>query len=88
MLFFWVSRWFLGLFGACRLLMLIGCETASSGKIQANPTSTANVPTLSSARLTYNGHNGAVSSIAWSPDGKEIASSDLNGAIQVWQPGL
>ena len=49
MLFFRMSRWFLGLFGACLALVLIGCGGVSSGKIQVGPTSTANVPSLSNA---------------------------------------
>src|SRR5438874_7247556 len=33
---------------------------------------------------TYRGHSGAVSTIAWSPDGKWIASAGTDCTIQVW----
>src|SRR5437667_9262347 len=34
--------------------------------------------------LTYNEHLNAVSSLAWSPDGKYIASASYDKTIQVW----
>jgi eukaryotic-like serine/threonine-protein kinase len=37
--------------------------------------------------LTYQGHGGAsVLSLAWSPEGHGIASGDISGQIQVWDP--
>lgn len=33
---------------------------------------------------TYKGHSSKILSIAWSPDGKRIASSGANGALYVW----
>lgn len=38
--------------------------------------------------LTYSGHGLPVSSVAWSPDGKYLASCAEYGTVQVWQPHL
>jgi WD40 repeat protein len=34
--------------------------------------------------LIYHNHIGAVESVAWSPDGKKIASAGIDGKLQVW----
>jgi WD40 repeat protein len=36
--------------------------------------------------LQYAGHADQVTSVAWSPDGKHIASASSDGIAQVWQP--
>ncbi len=36
------------------------------------------------AHFTYTGHSDAVSGVAWSPDGKRIASASSDGTVQVW----
>ena len=33
---------------------------------------------------TYHGHVGAVLAVAWSPDGKDIASGSKDKTVQVW----
>jgi len=33
---------------------------------------------------TYKGHSGFVKSVAWSPDGKRIASGSDDKTVQVW----
>src|SRR6266702_4202035 len=34
--------------------------------------------------FTYQGHSDYVSAVAWSPDGKRIASASNDGTVQVW----
>jgi eukaryotic-like serine/threonine-protein kinase len=34
--------------------------------------------------LTYRGHSNVVNAVAWSPDGKRIASGGVDGTVQVW----
>jgi WD40 repeat protein len=34
--------------------------------------------------FTYTGHSAPITSLAWSPDGKRIASASLDGMMQVW----
>jgi len=50
---------------------------AQSGPTGSSPTSTA-------ALLTYSGHVEWVCAVAWSRDGKLIASGSYDGAVQVW----
>jgi WD40 repeat protein len=36
---------------------------------------------------TYRGHTRFVNAVAWSPDGKRIASGSSDGTVQVWNAG-
>src|SRR5947209_1484556 len=36
--------------------------------------------------FTYRGHSSSVYSLAWSPDGKRIASASFDNTVQVWEP--
>jgi WD40 repeat protein len=35
--------------------------------------------------MVYTGHTNTVSSLAWSPDGKEIASGSFDSTAKVWK---
>ena len=39
---------------------------------------------LGTTLLTYSGHTTQVNAVAWSPDGKRIASGSLDSTVQVW----
>jgi WD40 repeat protein len=59
--------------------------------IPAHRMTPTSVPTLAPTPLpigtllfTYKGHSSAVSAVAWSPDGKHIASGSWDKTVQVW----
>src|SRR6266699_4405085 len=41
-------------------------------------------PPIGTTLLTYRGHIGGANSVAWSPDGRYIASGSGDGTVQVW----
>ncbi|MDQ2716897.1 MAG: protein kinase [Chloroflexota bacterium] len=48
------------------------------------PTSIATMVDSAPPTFMYTGHTYVVMGVAWSPDGKRIASADANGIVQVW----
>ena len=42
------------------------------------------MPADGSNVFTYKGHSDVVKSVAWSPDGKRIASGSYDNTVQVW----
>src|SRR2546427_11601522 len=79
---------------ACTLLLLLMLLTASSPL--SNKILFATVSTVSSIKklnssivlgnlwYTYTGHTNMVFGLAWSPNGKQVASASLDGTVQVW----
>ena len=41
-------------------------------------------PPIGTTLLTYRGHIGGANSVAWSPDGRFIASGSSDGTVQIW----
>src|SRR5712692_3845768 len=83
----------------CLLFLLVACSstTSLSSPSPTALTSTSTVPpttpslavtppprTSSTALLTYSGHSDAVLSLAWSPNGKYLASGSNDTTVQVW----
>lgn len=59
-----------------------GSQQALPRKVQAQPPQKALQGT--DAQLIYRGHTGEVTSASWSPDGRRIASSGVDGTVQEW----
>ncbi|MBO0778608.1 MAG: WD40 repeat domain-containing protein [Ktedonobacteraceae bacterium] len=72
---------FKALSGLVLLLSVVGC--AQPGPSQNSHPGPASPP-LGSPLFTYNGHSDRVTTVAWSPNGKRIASGSLDKTVQVW----
>src|SRR5262249_20589186 len=59
---------------------------ASSRQGQGSPSVPASPAPIirRNALYTYHGHSSSVWSVAWSPDGKRLASGSADGTVQVW----
>src|SRR6266567_4446459 len=70
------------------MLMLAGTGCSASGAnipaATGTPTSTSITHRQTKDLLTYHGHSDRATAVAWSPDGRYIASSSLDNTIQVW----
>lgn len=64
-----------------RTVQIIQIVVSSSDSII---TYTGNTVTGGDLVLTYRGHQNAVNSVAWSPDGTKIVSASSDGTVQVW----
>lgn len=73
-----------GLAGFVAFISLEGCTQSLSPSPTAVPTSTATSRPPGSLLSTYRGHTDRVTSVAWSPDGRYIASGSLDRTAQVW----
>ena len=62
-------------------LILVACWSTQTGSSTPPPAS----HTPGTKVCTYKGHSDFVSELAWSPDGKYIASGGLDHTLQVWE---
>jgi WD40 repeat protein len=83
---------FMGCLSRCKVLkVVVGCMiiTSLAGCVQALSSSSTATP-VPTARpqgrilYTYRGHTARVASVAWSPNGKYIASGSYDKTVQVW----
>lgn len=65
------------------VLFISGCAQppTTTRPPAASPTAT---PQLGSPLVDYNGHTQKVTAVAWSPDGKHIASGSFDKTVQIW----
>jgi WD40 repeat protein len=64
-------------------LSIGGCAQSSSSTAVPTPAPARRPP--GSVLYTYRGHTDRVTTVAWSPDGKYIASGSLDRTVQVWE---
>jgi WD40 repeat protein len=69
---------------ACILLFLTSACASQPSVTGPPPLPTDQPASSSTALLMYHGHTNRIMSLAWSPDGKEIASGSADGTVQVW----
>jgi WD40 repeat protein len=67
--------------GLCLLLLVAACAPVPAF---SSVTPTASGPMQAATITAYYGHTSMVVAIAWSPDGRRIASGGIDTTVQVW----
>jgi WD40 repeat protein len=73
-----------GLAGLMIAMSLEGCAQAFSPSSATTPVASPTPRRLGSVITTYRGHTARVTSVAWSPDSKYIASGSLDQTARIW----
>ncbi len=80
----WPNR--LGRLAEALVALLILAGLLVTWLLVANRPDVVPVPQhISSAFTIYRGHTASVEKLAWSPDGRSMASADNRGTVQIWQ---
>ena len=74
-----------GIAGLALSITGIGCAPSNPTQTPPSHSEPTTMPSgIGATLLTYTGHYEIVSTVAWSPDGKRIASASQDSRVLVW----